>query len=408
MSNKTSKKNQNQNKDNEIVQAIMILFTDFLAKQVASEDETKKTVEVEDLTDAIKRADITKFHELIGALKKNIPRGQRAKKLIDPDAAKKPQSAYLLFCADNRDLVKKENPEMSAQEIMAELGSMWKNLSAKSKEKYNKIYAKNKATYDKTMAGYVRPSDEDLAALEVNKPKRTRSSKPKKEKNGPEKKAMSAYMCFCRDKRPGLVKKNPEMTFADIGRALGEMWKETPEDKRKKWLAEAAADKIRYQKELDEMIANGEAEDPKKAKKTKSKSDETPKKTKSKSKSDDDEADEAPKKSKKTDTKKDTKKSKSKPTEDEPEDEPEEEPVEEAPKKSKKTDAKAAKPAAKDAKKTDAKPAAKSAKKTETKPADKKSKAPVKVEMTMGKAKKVVVSSNQDDEDVDDLFADEE
>ena len=40
---------------------------------------------------------------------------------------KRPLSAYLYFCAENRDVIKKEIPSLSAKEITSELGKRWKS-----------------------------------------------------------------------------------------------------------------------------------------------------------------------------------------------------------------------------------------------------------------------------------------
>ena len=36
-----------------------------------------------------------------------------------------------------------------------------------------------------------------------------------------EKKPPSGYMLFCKQERPGIVKKNPKMAFGEVGKALG-------------------------------------------------------------------------------------------------------------------------------------------------------------------------------------------
>ena len=39
-------------------------------------------------------------------------------------------------------------------------------------------------------------------------------------------KTLSPYIKFCKKERPKIVKGDPEMTFADIGRELGKRWRE--------------------------------------------------------------------------------------------------------------------------------------------------------------------------------------
>ena len=48
-----------------------------------------------------------------------------SQKKKDPNAPKKPLSAYMFFCADHRDQIKKDNPEMKVTEVTSELGKVW-------------------------------------------------------------------------------------------------------------------------------------------------------------------------------------------------------------------------------------------------------------------------------------------
>jgi hypothetical protein len=58
-------------------------------------------------------------------ISKIVPtKSKKAKK--SKNAPKNPRSAYLLFTRDERDNIKKENPDISQKEIMIELGKKWK------------------------------------------------------------------------------------------------------------------------------------------------------------------------------------------------------------------------------------------------------------------------------------------
>jgi ubiquitin len=43
------------------------------------------------------------------------------------------------------------------------------------------------------------------------------------------------YMIFCKKMRPKVVKENPELTFGEVGRKLGEMWRELSDEEKKKY-----------------------------------------------------------------------------------------------------------------------------------------------------------------------------
>jgi len=72
----------------------------------------------------------------------------------------------------------------------------------------------------------------------------------RKRDEGKPKRGMTAYMLFCQDKRPEIKEKHPNASFGEIGKLLGEAWKEIEADDKKTFEEKAAKDKIRYQKEL--------------------------------------------------------------------------------------------------------------------------------------------------------------
>jgi hypothetical protein len=72
----------------------------------------------------------------------------------DPNAPKKALSAYMFFCADNREKVKADNPEFKVTEVTSELGKLWGALSEGDKKQYYDKAEKDKERYKKDMAGY--------------------------------------------------------------------------------------------------------------------------------------------------------------------------------------------------------------------------------------------------------------
>jgi len=53
------------------------------------------------------------------------------------------------------------------------------------------------------------------------------------EKISPPKRPLSAYMMFAIVKRPQLKEENPSLKFGEVGRKLGEMWKELSDEEYK-------------------------------------------------------------------------------------------------------------------------------------------------------------------------------
>jgi len=84
----------------------------------------------------------------------------RAKK--DPDAPKSPRTAFMYFSQENRDDVKKDNPDISFGDIGKELGKQWRKLKAADKKKYEKMAEKDKQRYEKEKGKYeAKKSDKE-------------------------------------------------------------------------------------------------------------------------------------------------------------------------------------------------------------------------------------------------------
>ncbi|KAG7471236.1 hypothetical protein MATL_G00122330 [Megalops atlanticus] len=82
------------------------------------------------------------------------PKGEKKKRAKDPNAPKRPPSAFFIFCADFRPKIKGENPGMSIGDVAKKLGEMWNSTSAADKQPYEKKAAKLKEKYDKDIAAY--------------------------------------------------------------------------------------------------------------------------------------------------------------------------------------------------------------------------------------------------------------
>tara|TARA_B100000073_G_C23669881_1_gene548158 strand:+ start:641 stop:844 length:204 start_codon:yes stop_codon:yes gene_type:complete len=60
-------------------------------------------------------------------------------------------------------------------------------------------------------------------------------SSPSEEKRRTPKKQLSPYMKFCKETRAKIVEENPKLTFGEVGRKMGEMWREMSDDEKKKF-----------------------------------------------------------------------------------------------------------------------------------------------------------------------------
>jgi len=80
--------------------------------------------------------------------------GGRKRKKKDPNAPKRPLSAFFLFCHDERPAVKAIYPTYSVGEVAKELGDRWNKVTPDVKAKYEAKAQVDKGRYEKDMANY--------------------------------------------------------------------------------------------------------------------------------------------------------------------------------------------------------------------------------------------------------------
>jgi len=167
---------------------------------------------------------------------KKRKQSNRRKVIKDPNAPKKPKSAYLFFCDQERPKLQARG-DLTFGEVGKELGKQWKVTT--DRRKFEVMAVEDKARYDEQMEDYDAP------------PVRYKNEKGKKYKdpNHP-KKGKSAYLFFCEIERPKL--EAAEMTFGEVGKELGRRWKEVPEAEKAIFKAQAAEDKARYEDEMED------------------------------------------------------------------------------------------------------------------------------------------------------------
>lgn len=178
--------------------------------------------------------------------KAKAPKKAKAKK--DPNAPKKPLSAYFMFSKENRERLKEANPDAGVSDIAKLLGAEWKNVTAEEKAKYEKMAAKDKARYKEEMENYTPPPgmEDDKKGGKKSSPK----GKKKKDPNAP-KRAMSSFMIFSQEMRPKIKAENPDMSFGELGKKLGEIFREMKPEEKEKYEKLAAEAKGKAKREMD-------------------------------------------------------------------------------------------------------------------------------------------------------------
>lgn len=232
--NKSSKKTKTMESTSvpKRMQPLMEAITDFVIGIHGNISPTDSESEI--------REEMTNHQEeLLQLLKKHMPSQKTAplKKVKDPEAPKRGKSSYIYFCVEKRPVIKNANPDMSAKEIIKELGRVWReDTSEADKARYAKMSADDNSRYTDEMKDYVPPPN--VGTVIEKKAKRS----------GP-KRSLTSYIFFCKDQRAILKEEEPNLSTKDVTAALGKRWKALSEKDRKPYEKLAAKDKARYEKD---------------------------------------------------------------------------------------------------------------------------------------------------------------
>lgn len=83
-------------------------------------------------------------------------KGKKQKRKKDPNAPKRPMTAFFLFCADRRDGLRQQYPDDRIGDIAKKLGHAWAACDPRAKSQYEATAASQKADYQKAMDAYKR------------------------------------------------------------------------------------------------------------------------------------------------------------------------------------------------------------------------------------------------------------
>ena len=233
------KENQSEKKDRNMsikstpkrIQHILTVVNDFFVG-IVNNNSSK-----EDILKAIEDS----HDDLVKILKQNIPnkKDSSVKKIKDPDAPKRGKSSYIYFCVEKREDIKKNNPDMSAKEIIKELGRIWReNVSVKDKARYEKLSSDDKVRYESERKDYI-PSNDVVQ-------KNSKRSGPKR--------GLTGYIYFCNEFRSVVKEENNNLTTKEITSELGKRWRDLSEKDRKPYEKLAEKDKDRYEKEKELLV----------------------------------------------------------------------------------------------------------------------------------------------------------
>ncbi|KAK7233721.1 DNA binding protein, partial [Aureococcus anophagefferens] len=135
---------------------------------------------------------------------------------------------FMLFFCEHRDVVQAAHPTLAPHELSALIADKWKALPADRARAYGVLSA--------TYAEQKKPG----VTAQPRKRKERREKDPKAPKS-----ATSAYMYFSKHHRLLLKRENSDLTFGDLGKTVGAMWKAATPQEKKPFEDLAAADRTR-------------------------------------------------------------------------------------------------------------------------------------------------------------------
>jgi len=153
----------------------------------------------------------------------------RKKRKKDPNAPKRPMSAYLLFCQGRRETLKVDHPEIKGPAALTRrVGEEWTSMDPKMKAKYQaeaaialEVWKAQKDAYDTAQAAL--PEHLRFSHAAPPSPEAAGKKKRKRDPNAP-KKPISAYLLFCQVERAAIKLKHPGIKGSELTKKVGEAW----------------------------------------------------------------------------------------------------------------------------------------------------------------------------------------
>jgi len=158
------------------------------------------------------------------------PQKPNQKPMKDPNAPKKPLSAYFLFSQEERLKVKAEYPDYSITEVAKELGRRWATIDPAIKQSYERRYQDSRRQYEQAMAAY-------------------KPQKKKKDPNAP-KQPLSAYFIFSSEERLKVKGEHPNYSICEIAKELGRRWADMAPEVKQRYQQAAEEGRQKYDQEM--------------------------------------------------------------------------------------------------------------------------------------------------------------
>ncbi|GAV63553.1 HMG_box domain-containing protein [Cephalotus follicularis] len=198
-------------------------------------------------------------------ISKDMEQDKKEKKKKGGPEKKRPSPPYILWCKDQWNEVKKENPEAEFKDISNILGAKWKNVSAEEKKPYEERYQAEKEAYLQVMAKEKREGEAMKLFEEEHKQKSAmelleqylqfkqegdkENKKTKKEKDPLKPKhPMPAFFLYLNERRAALAENK---NVIEVAKIAGEEWKNMTEKEKEPYEEMGKKNKEKYMQEME-------------------------------------------------------------------------------------------------------------------------------------------------------------
>ncbi|XP_055953658.1 uncharacterized protein LOC129989272 [Argiope bruennichi] len=188
------------------------------------------------------------------------------KALNIPPPPKKPLTAYMIYCKDNRKELLKEHPTLTSTEQIKKLAAQWNSLSLAMKEPYENKARESTVLYGEAHKRYYENLTEEqrheIAIAKAEKKEARRLLKLKKalRETGIPKSPVPAYALFVQSQ----AKDKDIKDAAEFIKEAAEKWKTLSEAEKKKFEEQAHKEKTRFNNEMEKwkkkLMAEGKSE----------------------------------------------------------------------------------------------------------------------------------------------------
>mmetsp|Transcript_19326 Transcript_19326/g.23917 ORF Transcript_19326/g.23917 Transcript_19326/m.23917 type:complete len:593 (+) Transcript_19326:132-1910(+) len=154
-----------------------------------------------------------------------------------PGAPKRFKSPYIFFSmAKKQEVERSLGPRAQATEVTQRIAKLWREITPNDREIYNIEAQKDKERYKAEKDAYKGP-------WTLPKPPRKRKD-PTAPKRSP-----SAFLFYAQDRRKRVKAENPGMSFQDVSRLMGEMWKREDNSVKQPYIEREQLDRAKYNRD---------------------------------------------------------------------------------------------------------------------------------------------------------------